>query len=185
MPGAEEQAAASDGEEHAPPTGEAFVEAVHLLDRIDRRAILIFALLVGATLLGRWMRLRHDHAKLRIAWVDGPEFTVGAGPSVLEIATMHHVPHAHLCRGRGRCGTCRVRIVDTEFPLPPPNDTERGTLSRVGAGADVRLACQLLPHGGRLRVERLVAPDIRPADMRRRHGPPAAAPAGPSAEPAE
>jgi hypothetical protein len=49
---------------------------------------------------------------------------------------------------------------------------------------DVRLACQLVPHGGWLRVERLVPPDIRPADLRGKL-PPSATPAGPQPEPAQ
>jgi adenylate cyclase len=130
------------------------------------------------------VRLRHDRARLRIAWVGGPEFIVDAGPSVLQIAQTHDVPHAHLCRGRGRCGTCRVRVVETEFALPPRNDVEQQTLGRLAVDEDVRLACQLVPHGGFLRVERLVSPDIRPADLRdtwrAAHTPPA-----PQPEPAQ
>jgi adenylate cyclase len=190
QPAAPADAASTAGEpeEQAAPnpplTGEALQQAVATLDRIKWRAIWIFAALVGLTLFARALRLRRDRARLRIAWVDGPEFTVDAGPSVLQIAQMQHVPHAHLCRGRGRCGTCRVRIVESEFPLPPRNDVERQTLGRIGGGEDVRLACQLVPHGGLLRVERLVTPDLRPADlreMRRR----TAAPAAPEPEPAE
>lgn len=125
--------------------------------------------------------MHHDRARTRISWVGGPEITVDAGASVLEIATMHHVPHAHLCRGRGRCGTCRVRIVKSEFPLPSGNETERRTLARIGADDNVRLACQLVPTGGLLRVERLVSPDIRPGDLRRKaRDTPAAVPPAPS-----
>jgi hypothetical protein len=73
--------------------------------------------------------------------------------------------------------------VESEFPLPPKNDVERQTLARVGADEGVRLACQLVPQGGWLSVERLVSPDIRPADLRQRPRP--AAPAAPQPEPAE
>jgi adenylate cyclase len=164
--------------------GEALQEAVTTLSHIKWRTIWIFAALVGLTLVARAVRLKHDRARLRIAWVDGPEFTVDAGPSVLQIAQIQGVPHAHLCRGRGRCGTCRVRIAAAEFPLPPRNDVERQTLGRIGAGDEVRLACQLVPHGGWLQVERLVPPDIRPADLREKL-PPSATPAGPQPEPAQ
>jgi adenylate cyclase len=167
-----------------PLTGEALQQAVATLDRIKWRAIWIFVALVGLTLFARAVRLRRDRTRLRIAWVNGPEFTVDAGPSVLQIAQMQHIPHAHLCRGRGRCGTCRVRIVESEFPLPPRNDVERQTLGRIGGGEDVRLACQLVPDGGWLRVERLVTPDLRPADLREMRRP-TAAPAAPEPEPAE
>jgi adenylate cyclase len=166
-----------------PLTGEALRQAVATLERIKWRAIWTFAALVALTLIVRALRLRHDRARLRIAWAGGPEFTVDAGPSVLQIAQMHHVPHAHLCRGRGRCGTCRVRVVESEFPLPPRNDVERQTLGRIGGGEDVRLACQLVPHGGSIRVERLVTPDLRPADLRKRRE--AAALAAPQPEAAE
>jgi adenylate cyclase len=165
--------------------GEALQEAVTTLSHIKWRTIWIFLALVGLTLIARAVRLKHDRARLRIAWVDGPEFTVDAGPSVLQIAQIQDVPHAHLCRGRGRCGTCRIRVVASEFPLPPRNNVERQTLARLGVEEeDVRLACQVVPHGGWLRVERLVPPDIRPADLREKLYP-SATPAGPQPEPAQ
>ncbi len=188
-PGATAGQADAEAAPNPPLSGEALTQAVQTLEHIKWRAIWIFAALVGATLIARLLRLRHDRARTRISWVGGPEVTVDAGASVLEIAAMNHVPHAHLCRGRGRCGTCRVRIVGSEFPLPPMHDTERRTLARIGAGDDVRLACQLVPTGGLLRVERLVAPDIRPGDMRRKMPdtpkPSAPAPVEPQPEAAE
>jgi adenylate cyclase len=183
---ASEQPEAAPAEDTAPNpllTGEALQQAVATLERIKWRAIWTFAALVGLTLIARAVRLRHDRARLRIAWVGGPEFAVDAGASVLQIAQMHHVPHAHLCRGRGRCGTCRVRVVESEFPLPPRNDVERHTLAPFDVDETVRLACQLVPHGGSIRVERLVSPDLRPADLRKRREP--TAPAAPQPEPAE
>jgi hypothetical protein len=73
--------------------------------------------------------------------------------------------------------------VASGLPLPPRNDVERQTLGRIGAEQDVRLACQLVPHGGWLQVERLVSTDVRPADLRRE--PRSPAPAGPRPEPAQ
>lgn len=180
-PTAEEPA--EEAAPNPPLTGEALQQAVATLDRIQWRAIWIFVALVAVTLAARAARLKHDRANLRIAWVGGPEFTVTAGQSVLQIAQAHHVPHAHLCRGRGRCGTCRVRIVQSEFPLPPKNDVERQTLGRIEADQEVRLACQLVPQGGFMRVERLVRPDIRPVDLREKGR--QAAPATSQPEPAE
>jgi adenylate cyclase len=180
-PTAEEPA--EEAAPNPPLTGEALQQAVATLDRIQWRAIWIFVALVAVTLAARAVRLKHDRANLRIAWVGGPEFTVDAGQSVLQIAQAHHVPHAHLCRGRGRCGTCRVRIVQSEFPLPPKNDIERQTLGRIEADPEVRLACQLVPQGGFMRVERLVRPDIRPVDLREKGR--RTAPATPQPEPAE
>jgi adenylate cyclase len=64
------------------------------------------------------------------------------GLSILELSRLNDVPHAHVCSGRGRCGTCRVRIESGAESLLPMNEAERGTLARVGAGAAERLACQ-------------------------------------------
>ncbi|HET7343139.1 MAG TPA: adenylate/guanylate cyclase domain-containing protein, partial [Methylomirabilota bacterium] len=46
--------------------------------------------------------------------------------------------------------------------LPPPSEAERRVLARVGAAADVRLACQTRP-GGNVTVTLLVAPSVDPA----------------------
>jgi len=79
--------------------------------------------------------------------------------SVLDSFKENDQPHAGLCAGRGRCGTCAVRIVLSEFPLPEPTTLEQKTLRRIGADQDVRLACQLVPSGGLLEVD-----PIYPAD---------------------
>src|SRR5262249_36462347 len=52
--------------------------------------------------------------------------------------------HASVCGGRGRCSTCRIRVV-ADADLPPPSPQEARVLQRVGAPPNVRLACQLRP----------------------------------------
>jgi hypothetical protein len=42
--------------------------------------------------------------------------------------------------------------------LPPPGPIERQTLDRFHAPDDVRLACQLAPARGYIKIERLVSP---------------------------
>lgn len=79
------------------------------------------------------------------------------GWSVLEASRGFGIPHLAVCGGQGRCSTCRVRVVEGLEALPPPSETERRTLARIGAGPDVRLACQLRPTAG-LMVEPLCAP---------------------------
>ena len=83
------------------------------------------------------------------------------GLNLLELSTINDIPHASLCRGRGRCGTCRVRIHRSESELDPPNDIERETLARTGSGKDVRLACQLKPGPGVIVIERLLTPEVQ------------------------
>ncbi len=80
------------------------------------------------------------------------------GWSVLEASRGFGIPHLAVCGGQGRCSTCRVRVVEGLESLPPPSETERRTLARIGAGADVRLACQLRPTAG-LMVEPLCHPE--------------------------
>ena len=84
--------------------------------------------------------------------------------TLLELARENNVPHASVCRGRGRCGTCRVRVLDGSVTLPPPSDDEIKVLARWHAGPDERLACQLVPTGGALVVERVINPDYSNLD---------------------
>jgi adenylate cyclase len=51
------------------------------------------------------------------------------------------------CGGKGRCSTCRIRILSDLSGLPQSSAREAFVLERVGAAADpaVRLACQLRP----------------------------------------
>ena len=81
------------------------------------------------------------------------------GFSVLDISRMNRIPHASVCGGRARCSTCRVRVIAGLEHLPPASDTERAVLKRVGAPANVRLACQLRP------VTDLTISTLLPANM--------------------
>jgi adenylate cyclase len=72
---------------------------------------------------------------------------VPLGFSVLEASRENGIPHLSLCGGRARCSTCRVQVSGPAAHLPPAGEDERRTLARIGAGPDVRLACQLRPLG--------------------------------------
>jgi len=82
---------------------------------------------------------------------------VPRGWSVLEASRSHHIAHVSMCGGRARCTTCRVRVTAGAACCPPPATAERVALQRIGAGADVRLACQLHPTGD-IAVLPLLAP---------------------------
>jgi len=81
--------------------------------------------------------IRYDHGAL---------VRVPAGLSILEASRSGGVSHFSACGGKGRCSTCRVRIIQTDGPLPEPSSLERATLQRVHADDDVRLGCQLRPR---------------------------------------
>ncbi|HZW48176.1 MAG TPA: adenylate/guanylate cyclase domain-containing protein, partial [Microvirga sp.] len=105
-----------------------------------------FAGLIAATLAARFIRgglLRSRH--IRIAYPSNQVASVPLGFSVLEASRIAGIPHISICGGRGRCSTCRVRVIDGHEGQPPPSQQERATLARIKAGPHVRLACQFRP----------------------------------------
>ena len=82
---------------------------------------------------------------MRITYPDGAVVSVQPGTSLLDASQINAIPHAAVCGGRGRCSTCRVRVVSGAAALPPPSAQERRVLERIGAPSMVRLACQTRP----------------------------------------
>ncbi len=70
---------------------------------------------------------------------------IQSGTTVLEASRSAGIPHASVCGGRGRCSTCRIKILKGAAQLPAASDDEKRVLARVGAAPDTRLACQLRP----------------------------------------
>jgi adenylate cyclase len=137
--------------------------AAESLNRIvDRLSISYLGLIVAVLVL----RVARDwHAKryssVRILYPGGKAVSVPVGLSVLEASRWAGIAHESVCGGRGRCSTCRIRILQGADTLSPPDELELRTLRRIHAAPDVRLACQMRPAGD-LAVELLVHP--RPAD---------------------
>ncbi|HEU4368124.1 MAG TPA: adenylate/guanylate cyclase domain-containing protein [Methylomirabilota bacterium] len=129
----------------------------------------LVAVLVARGLRAGWQRRR----SIRIAYPGDRLVAVPVGFSVLEASRTAGIPHASVCGGRGRCSTCRVRIVRGREDLPPPSEAEQRVLSRVGAAPDVRLACQTRPFRD-VAVAPLLAPSTAPVaalaqDVRQGH----------------
>lgn len=80
-----------------------------------------------------------------ISYPDGQTVAATPGSTLLEISNLGNIPHASVCGGRGRCSTCRVKVLDGADSLAPPSDQEIAVLNRVGAAEGTRLACQLKP----------------------------------------
>ena len=99
---------------------------------------------------------------VRLDYDDRRSVAQPTGLTILEMSRIAGIPHASVCGGRGRCSTCRVRIGGPDrAKLPRAVAEEQKVLARVGAPANVRLACQLRPPPGHYRVTPLLP--ARPA----------------------
>ena len=121
-----------------------------------------YLLALVAVLIARGVRhLRERRRSIHIVYTSGRVVAAPLGFSILEASRLGGVPHASVCGGRGRCSTCRVRVVRGFEALPPPGEAEQRVLARVGAAPDVRLACQTRPTRD-VTVTPLVSPSIDP-----------------------
>ncbi|WP_420242873.1 2Fe-2S iron-sulfur cluster-binding protein [Roseiterribacter gracilis] len=116
-------------------------------NRIERNATIGFFAALLLTLAARAGRelLERRSGLVRLTYPGGQVIRVPRGVSVLDASRRAKIPHVSVCGGRGRCSTCRVRIVRTDADLPEPSTHETQLLARLGVGPDVRLACQLRP----------------------------------------
>jgi adenylate cyclase len=142
-----------------------------LLRTLDDHIIWAMAALLAATLAARLVRraYRSRHGVYRIAYPGRGVLTAPVGQTALETINLAGIPHASVCGGRGRCTTCRVRVVGGLDHLPPPAALERQALERIEAPADVRLACQIRPRRD-VRVVPLLPPYATARDGRRPGG---------------
>ncbi len=102
--------------------------------------------LLGGVLVARVIRDQIGRARaIEIDYENGVKVRIQSGMTVLEASRSAQIPHAAVCGGRGRCSTCRVKILRGAAELPIASDDERRVLARVGASPDTRLACQLRP----------------------------------------
>jgi adenylate cyclase len=127
------------------------------LDRLQAAILAVYGLAalaaLGALAARALMNRRH---RVHVAYDGGTIAEGRRGLSILELSQLNGVPHAHVCSGRGRCGTCRVAVEAGADQLSPVTELERGTLAAVRADAEVRLACQARVLGPGVRVTRLL-----------------------------
>ena len=117
----------------------------------------ISILVLSARALRLWLS---KPARILLATVGVGRFEAVTGQTLLDAFRTEGQPHANLCAGRGRCGTCAVRILSGAQNVSPVGAVEQSTLERVDHGPGVRLACQLhLEKAGTLEVARVLPPD--------------------------
>ncbi len=143
------------------------VEENALLLRWRNDTLAVLAAALALTLLARGLRSWRERGagSIRLTYPDRT-IRVPLGLSVLEASLRNNIPHAHVCGGRGRCSTCRIRIVGDPSQLPAISAAEQTVLDRIGAGANVRLACQLRPTHDVAFVP-MLPPHASIADVRR------------------
>jgi len=120
---------------------------VMTLAQIRNGLITMTCALLAVTLVARIGRehLSRRGWTIRVGYPDGRQVSVPNGWTVLDASRSARIPHLSVCGGRGRCSTCRIRIVGDPALLPPPATQELAVLQRIGAAPNVRLACQLRP----------------------------------------
>lgn len=143
--------------------------AVELTANGRLAASIVFALVLAATLLARAIRLHRSARaeKLRVTYPGGRIVEAPLGTSILDVSKMARIPHASVCGGRGRCSTCRVRVTSGLDRIPEPSEHESRVLARVGAPANVRLACQSRP-GGDVQVVPVLPQNAHPREAEAR-----------------
>ena len=126
------------------------------------------AAILVAVLALRLIRMAMRRAsEISLTYPHGRRVTVRRGTSILEASRDAGIPHTSVCGGRGRCSTCRVRVGNGREDLPPPGEDEARVLRRVGAAANVRLACQIRPTHN-LTVTPMLPATAQPSDAHAR-----------------
>ena len=117
------------------------------LARVKYTILGVYGVILGFTLIARSVRQMYErrHKAIRITYPPEKEVVVPKGFTVLEASRQAGIPHASVCGGRGRCSTCRVRVLRGLKYLPPISIEEQHVFDHIGALESVRLACQLRP----------------------------------------
>ncbi len=108
--------------------------------------------MIGAVVLigavrGVHLLVERQRKRITIRYPEGEKATVLPGVTVLETSRRAGVSHASICGGRGRCSTCRVKVLEGLENCQEPEEIEARVLRRLSAAPGVRLACQLRPTG--------------------------------------
>ena len=92
-----------------------------------------------------YFKIKRRNNSIKVSYPDGGVSNIFPGMNILDASLEAGIPHAHVCGGRGRCSTCRIRIDQDLTQLEPPRQNERRILRSIGAPENIRLACQAYP----------------------------------------
>jgi len=92
-----------------------------------------------------YFKIKRRNNSIKVSYPDGGVSNIFPGMNILDASLEAGIPHAHVCGGRGRCSTCRIKIDQDLTQLEPPRQNERRILRSIGAPENIRLACQAYP----------------------------------------
>ncbi|WP_299819652.1 adenylate/guanylate cyclase domain-containing protein [uncultured Roseibium sp.] len=133
---------------------------------LQLRAFVFSLILISLLIVLTRYLVQRFASGITVSYPGDLKIRVSPGPTLLEMSRMKDIPHAAVCGGRARCSTCRVRILSGGDTLDEPGPAESAVLSRIAAGENVRLACQIRPRGN-IEVQPLVP--VREAAGSARH----------------
>lgn len=135
---------------------EMMAQAKPELAMIQKTIILVYGVLILAALISMVAKILRRYGKpVTITYDNGITISGQTGLSILEMSMLNHIPHANVCGGRGRCGTCLVSTQHESGLLSPINQIEAHTLARLKADGNKRLGCQARLLAGDISVTRL------------------------------
>jgi adenylate cyclase len=157
------QLAADDLPHPVSPDQQEFIRLGHEIVYIALAAIYAFLF----TARGLRLRAAARNKTIVVSYPGDAQVKVIPGTTILEASRIGEIAHASICGGRGRCTTCRVKILDGMENLSPVGEREHKALLRIRAGADVRLACQAQCQTKVISVLPLLAPEIKSTKARK------------------
>ena len=92
-----------------------------------------------------YFKIKRRNNSIKVSYPDGGVSNIFPGMNILDASLEAGIPHAHVCGGRGRCSTCRIRVDRGLDQFEPPRQNERRILRSIGAPENIRLACQAYP----------------------------------------
>ena len=98
---------------------------------------------------------RLPHMSEIFVWPEEMSVSFEGDENLLAAMTEAGVGIPHLCGGRARCSTCRVRVMDGADMLGDRTAAEQKMADKLDFTDDIRLACQTEVHGS-VRLWRLV-----------------------------
>jgi len=140
---------------------EKFKQLSLAIDKQEKLLIYGYLMILALVFTARYLRLRRRKEWVELHYASGEIIKAEVGPTLLEIAILNDIPHANMCHGKGRCGTCRVRILQSTSELTLADKLEQAMLDKLSSDSQTRLACQAAPSAGVVHLERLLSADLK------------------------